>query len=112
MKITNGSKTLFTPSRKYFNPELLFQNQSTLIISVTATASSEAPLALQRIDVNSGKLLRSLPARKVYYDEATSCNEGIAVNYSAGQELNYISGILVISLDGKVIKDYLLARGE
>jgi hypothetical protein len=118
MKLTPGAKgedrkfTNLTPGRKYFDPDIIYQNKSSLIIATGATASPQAPVMLQSIDVNTGKIIWTQPARTFYYRSGARCNEGFAVEYASGEDQDYISGVLIISPEGTVVSDYLIKRNE
>ena len=100
------------PDRKFFSPKLLYQDAKSLIIATCATANTDGPVMLQSLDVMTGKIIWSQPAVTFYYRSAAKCNEGFAIKYTSGQDHDYISGVLVISPEGKVISDYLIKRGE
>ncbi|MFY1045773.1 hypothetical protein [Chryseobacterium sp. GP-SGM7] len=100
------------PNRKFFSPKLLYQDAKNLIIATCSTANTDGPVMLQSLDVMTGKIIWSQPAVTFYYRSAAKCNEGFAIKYTSGQDHDYISGVLVISPEGKVISDYLLKRGE
>ncbi|WP_131538419.1 hypothetical protein [Pedobacter nototheniae] len=102
----------FTPDRKYFQPEIIYQDKTSLLISMNANASDRAPLTLQSLDVNTGKVLWVLPGKPLNYRIATKCKEGFAVHYFAGEEMDYISGVYIISPEGKILYDYQIARNE
>lgn len=100
------------PDRKFFRPRLLYQDNKNLIIATCATANTDGPVMLQSLNVETGAVIWSQPAVTFNYRSAAKCNEGFAIEYSSGQDHDYISGVLVISPEGKVISDYLVKRGE
>ncbi len=67
---------------------------------------------LQNLNVETGAIIWSQPAVTFNYRSAAKCNEGFAVYYASGQDHDYISGVLVISPEGKIVSDYLIKRGE
>lgn len=118
MKMTVDKTTLkpigvnLLPDRKFFRPQLLYQDDKNLIIATCATANTNGPVILQSLNVETGAIIWSQPAVNFNYRSAAKCNEGFAVYYASGQEHDYISGVLVISPEGKVVSDYLVKRGE
>ncbi|KFC19546.1 hypothetical protein [Chryseobacterium sp. FH1] len=118
MKMTLDKNTLkptgvnLLPDRKFFRPQLLYQDDKNLIIATCATANTDGPVMLQSLNVETGAIIWSQPAVTFNYKSASKCNEGFAVHYSSGADHDYISGVLVISPEGKVISDYLLKRME
>ncbi|UIR56977.1 hypothetical protein LZQ00_03965 [Sphingobacterium sp. SRCM116780] len=107
-----GELENFTPNRKYFDPEIIYQDKTTLLIATNINASEDAPTTLQSLDVQTGKILWVLPAKSMTYESSAKCKEGFAVQYSAGEEMDYISGMYVISPDGKILYDYQLTRNQ
>lgn len=118
MKMTLDRSTLkpngvnLLPNRKFFRPQLLYQDDKNLIIATYATANTDGPVMLQSLNVETGAIIWSQPAITFIYRSAVKCNEGFAVYYASGQDHDYILGVLVISPEGKVISDYLIKRGE
>ena len=117
MKITaetGKTKTAINlvPNRKFFDPEILYQDSTNLIIATGATAKPEGPVMLQSLNLNTGEILWTQPAITFNYESAAKCNEGIAIEYASDDDHDYISGVLVISPAGKVISDYQIKRGE
>jgi len=108
----NGEATNLTPARKYFEPEIIYQDETSLIIATGATAKPDGPVMLQSIDTNTGKIIWSLPAKTFYYRSAAKCTEGFAIEYSSGEDHDYISGVLVITPKGEIVSDYLIKRAE
>ena len=104
--------TNLTPGRRYFDPDIIYQDETYLIIATGANASPDAPALLQSIDRNTGKIIWTLPAKTFSYSSAARCKEGIAVEYSSGEDQDYISGVLVISPTGTIVSDYLIKRNE
>lgn len=107
---TNSTNIL--PSRTFFQPKILYQDSKSIIIATHATANTHGPVMLQSLSVETGEIIWSQPSSMLDYRTAAKCNEGFAINYFSGEVLDYISGVLVISPEGKVISDYLIKRGE
>lgn len=110
----NGDKKteVLNENKKLFDGKINYQDKTSLIISTNTNASDESPTMLQRIDVNTGKTLWSLPAKTMDYDDICRCKEGFAVQYSSGEKLDYISGVYIISEEGKILYDYMIGRNE
>lgn len=100
------------PGRKYFDPEIILQGNDYLILRVNTTAAPQSPTHLQSIDVNTGKVLWTTQASTAWYRSAAKCQEGYAVCYNYGEDMDYISGVLIISPNGRVLYDYQIKRGE
>ncbi|CAM4426080.1 hypothetical protein SAMN06265348_12130 [Pedobacter westerhofensis] len=101
-----------TPGRKYFAPVILYQDAGNILIVVNTTAASEAPMSIQRIDVNTGKILWALPPDRYFLYSVTKCKHGFAIEYRKGAEADYVHGVLVISGAGKLVHNYQLSRSE
>ncbi|MCX8524648.1 hypothetical protein OF897_12065 [Chryseobacterium formosus] len=118
MKMTLDKTTLkpsgidLLPDRKFFRPQLLYQDAKNLIIATYATANTDGPVMLQSLNVNTGAIIWSQPAVTFIYRSAAKCNEGFAIEYASDDDHDYISGVLIISPEGKVVSDYLIKRGE
>lgn len=110
--IKEGNIINVTPDRKYFQPKILHQDKSSLIITTALNAAPVPQFLLQSLDVNTGKVIWSRPAAKIDYLSGARCNEGFAVEYRTSSDMDYISGVLVISPSGQLISDYLIKRGE
>ncbi len=108
---TEFAETDIDPSRKYFAGEIMAQGADYLLIQCNATASPEAPTHLQRIDVNTGKLLWTTQASSFEYRNAARLQDGFAAFYFSGEDMDYQSGVHVFSNDGKLLNDYKIARG-
>lgn len=104
--------TLINPDRKYFKPELITGTQQDLVISVGVNASPDAAVSLQRIDAATGKVMWTSEPANYYLRQGTKCKQGYAIHYFSGEEMDYISGVLVFSPEGKLISDYLIKRNE
>lgn len=108
-----SEKTIeMNPRKKLFDADINYQDKTTLVISTNATASDASPTMLQGVDVKSGETLWSLPAKLMQYGNMVKCTQGFAVRYSSGESLDYISGVFIISPDGKILHDYMIGRNE
>jgi len=100
------------PNRKFFDPEILYQDDVSLIIATGATAKPEGPVMLQSLNANTGEILWTQPSITFNYESAAKCMEGFAIEYASDDDHDYVSGVLVISPAGKVVSDYQIKRGE
>jgi len=105
-------KRNLTPGRKYFGPAILYQDEKNLLIVVNTTAAPEPPMSIQRIDVETGKILWTLPPDKFYLASVAKCKQGFAIEYRKGEEADYVHGVLVVSDAGKLVYNYQLSRTE
>lgn len=101
-----------TPGRKYFNPQILYQDGDNLLIVVNSTAATDSPISIQRINVQTGKLEWALPPNTYNVGSATKCKQGFAIEYHTGDEADYVHGVLVVAENGKLIHNYQLSRLE
>ena len=101
-----------TPGRKFFNPSILYQDESALIISVNTTAGPEPPISIQRIDIANGKVLWALPPDHYYLSSVARCRQGFAIEYRKDEEADYVHGVMVASDKGKIVYNYQLSRTE
>ncbi|MFD1258352.1 hypothetical protein ACFQ3S_16220 [Mucilaginibacter terrae] len=101
-----------TPGRKYFSPVILYQDEKNLLIVVNTTAAPEPPLSIQRIDVQTGKILWALPPDKYYLSSVAKYKQGFAIEYRKGEEADYVHGVMVVSDAGKLVYNYQLSRTE
>ncbi|RZK54317.1 MAG: hypothetical protein EOO87_10760 [Pedobacter sp.] len=99
------------PDRKFFEARITYHQDSLLFITSHTVASSQSPTILQRIDVNTGKVLWSLPAKKMEYRQVAKLKDGFGVKYYANDG-SYISGVYILSPEGKIIHDYVIQRGK
>lgn len=111
---TTGQKLQrdLTPGRKYFNPKVLYQDNDNLLIVVNSTAADSSPLVIERIDVQSGKLMWALPPDQFYLYSTSKWKGGFAIEYRKGDEADYAHGVMVVSDAGKLVNNYQLARTE
>lgn len=101
-----------TPGRKYFNPKILYQDSNNLLIVVNSTAADNAPISIQSIDVQTGKIKWALPPDSYYLYSAAKCKLGFAVEYRKDEQADYVHGVLVVSDAGKLVYNYQLSRTE
>lgn len=99
-------------NKKVFDGEVIFQDKSSLIISIKANANDSSPTLLQSIDVNTGETLWTLPGKQIEYRNMCRCEQGFAVHYSSNSSMDYISGVLIISPKGEIINDYIILRNQ
>ncbi|WP_113651807.1 hypothetical protein [Pedobacter namyangjuensis] len=99
------------PERKFFEARITYQKDSLLFIASHTVASDQSPTILQRIDVNTGKVLWSLPAKKAEYYQVAKFKNGFGVKYYF-LDGSYISGVYTISSEGKILHDYVIQRGK
>ncbi|MCH5718476.1 hypothetical protein [Niabella hibiscisoli] len=115
LKITkNGdqlNETVLDPNRKYFAAKVMIQSPDFLVIQGNTTAAPQSPIHLQRIDVNTGKVLWTTQASSFEYRNATQTNDGFAAFYFSGEDMDYQSGVHVFSKDGRLLNEYKIARG-
>lgn len=105
-------KRNLTPGRKYFNPKILYQDNTNLLIVVNTTAAPDPPVSIQRIDVQTGKVLWALPPDRYDLYSAAKWKQGFAVEYRKDEEADYVHGVMVVSDAGKLIHNYQLSRTE
>jgi hypothetical protein len=105
-------KLNLTPSRKYFAPAILYQDEQNLLIAVNTTAAPEPPMSIQRIDVKTGKILWSLPPDRYNLSSVAKWKQGYAIEYRKDEEADYVHGVMVVSDAGKLIYNYQLSRTE
>jgi len=105
------AQTDVDPSRKYFAGKIMVQGPGYLLIQCNTSASPQAPIHLQRIDVNTGKVLWTTKASSFEYRNATKVRDGFAAFYFSGEDMDYQSGVHVFSNDGRLLHDYKIARG-
>jgi hypothetical protein len=101
-----------TPGRKYFNPNILYQDSNNLIISVNITAAGNSPLSIQSIDVATGKIKWTLSPEHYDLYAVSKWNKGFAIEYRKGEEADYVHGVLVVSNTGKLVYNHQLSRTE
>ncbi|CAM3743979.1 hypothetical protein MUGA111182_06675 [Mucilaginibacter galii] len=111
-KTDDKIKRDLTPGRKYFNPNILYQDADNLLIVVNTTAAADPPVSIQRINVHTGKLEWALPPDKYYLSSATKWKHGFAIEYRKNEQADYVHGVLVVADDGKLVNNYQLGRTE
>ncbi len=112
--VKNGdqsSETDLNADRRYFAADIMIQNPDFLVIQGNTTAAPQSPQHLQRIDVNTGKVLWTTQASSFEYRNATKTNDGFAAFYISGEDMDYQSGVHVFSIDGRLLHEYKIARG-
>lgn len=107
-----NSKRNITPGRKYFGPAVIYQDETNLIIEVNTTAAPDPPISVQKIDVQTGKILWALPPDKFYLSQVVKCKQGYAIEYRKDEEADYVHGVMVVSEAGKMVHNYQLGRTE
>ncbi len=115
IKITNNEgrlqETDLDPDRKYFGADIMIGKPDFLLIQANTTAAPQSPQHLQRIDVNTGKVVWTTAASSFEYRNATKTNDGFAAFYFSGEDMDYQSGVHVFSNDGRLLHEYKIARG-
>ncbi|TDO19047.1 hypothetical protein [Pedobacter duraquae] len=111
-KTRSTQRRNLTPGRKYFNPQILHQDGSHLLIVVTSTAATNSPIIVQSINVQTGKLEWALPPDNYTLSSASKCKQGFAIEYRKDDDADYVHGALVISEAGKLVRNYQLSRLE
>jgi len=106
-----SNDTPLKPGRKFFEARVLYQDPTNLIIKSHTVASRESPSILQGINMQNGNVLWSLPAKMYNYEHFAVLNDGYAVKYYAEDD-TYISGVLILSPEGKILHDYQIGRNE
>jgi len=99
------------PERKFFEARITYQQDSLLFIASHTVASSQSPTILQRIDINTGKVMWSLPAKKMEYRQVEKLEDGFGVKYYV-DDGSYTSGVYILSPEGKIVHDYVIERGK
>ena len=99
-------------NKKIFDGKINYQDQTNLIISTKTNANSESLNMLQSIDVSTGKTLWSLPANNFDYQNMCRVKEGYAIRYSSNSKADYVSGVFIISPEGKLLHDYVILRNQ
>lgn len=108
---TELTETNMDPERKYFAAKILVQEPDHLLVQCNTTAAPRSPTHLQRIDVNTGKVLWTTQASAVDHRSASKCKNGYAAFYRSGEEMDYQSGVRIYSHDGRLIHEYKIAKG-
>ena len=79
---------------------------------MNTTAAPDPPISIQKIDVQTGKILWALPPDKFYLSQVVKCKQGYAIEYRKDEEADYVHGVMVVSEAGKVVHNYQLGRTE
>lgn len=107
----NSKTEHLAPERKFFEARITHHKDSLLFIASHTVATDQSPVLLQKIDVNTGKVLWSLPPKKAEYRQVAKLKDGFAVKYYM-VDGSYLSGVYILSKDGKIMHDYLIQRGK
>lgn len=102
---------LLAPERKFFEARITHQKDSLLFIASHTVATDQSPVLFQKIDVNNGKVLWSLPPKKAEYRQVAELKNGFAVKYYL-TDGSYLSGVYILSQEGKILHDYTIERGK
>lgn len=97
-----------TPGRLYFEPEIVFQNSESLYITGFPTANTEGDKFLQKIDINSGKIIWTYRPQLTEYrfiDDFYRFKNGIAFELRGERNGKNVNLLLFIDDGGKVIKE-------
>ena len=92
-----------TPNRLYFSPEIVYFDDTSLIIKTKASASPDSHYNYQRLDTNTGKVLWTLSEDKIRIKEVTHLND----NFIAKQNCDKYA---IISSDGTISKEITLTQ--
>ncbi|GAB3637369.1 hypothetical protein GCM10027422_29590 [Hymenobacter arcticus] len=101
-----------TNGRRFFEPRILYQATDALLIDVAPTAKPEGPHLLQRLDVNTGRVLWSRPASRYDFEDPVRTPDGFALHYRTDSELDYVHGALLLANDGRELHDFQRKRME
>ena len=102
-----------TGNRKFFERKIIYQDPDNLLIYVHVNAGDKSPTSLQSIDVNTGKVKWALSKSYSFdYQDCVKCKQGFALHYRSGEDADYITGVYIITPDGKIVSDYLLKRAQ
>jgi hypothetical protein len=90
-----------TPGRLYFDPKVLWFDQQNILIKFNVTAAENSAQKLQCLSTN-GEIKWTLALPKDFYGSFTKYNKGyLGVSYQ---------NILLVSEDGKVIKQFTINK--
>lgn len=101
-----------TNGRRFFEPRILYQAANALLIDVAPNARPNGPHLVQRLDVNTGRVLWSHPASPYNFLEAVRTTDGFALHYRTDSELDYVHGALLLAEDGRELHDFQRKRME
>lgn len=101
-----------TPGRHYFDPSIVYQDATSLLVAVAPTARPDSPHSLQRLDVATGRVLWARPASAYDYKSAVRTRDGFALHYRTGSAQDYVHGALLLTADGQLLNDFQRARME
>lgn len=92
-----------TPNRLYFDPKIVYYDDTTLIIKTKTSASPDAHYNYQRLDTDSGKVLWTLPTDKISIKEITRFNDNFIVKQRCDE-------YAIISSDGTITQEITLTE--
>ena len=99
-----------TPSRRFFDGRVLYQDANTLLIATALTPEADGPQNVQRLDVRDGRILWSLPAGSYDFSHAVRTTDGFALHYTGGPD--YAHGAVLLTENGAEIRDFQRKRME
>ncbi|MDR2274070.1 MAG: hypothetical protein LBF27_24400 [Sphingobacterium sp.] len=91
----------FTPGRLYFQPEVVAQNDKTLLIAYKPTPAEDDPLQIQLLDISTGAIQKTITTDlKSIYKNGYLLNDGFIVKGSSdyyyfdnsGKQINKFEG--------------------
>nr|WP_288812260.1 hypothetical protein [uncultured Sphingobacterium sp.] len=91
----------FTPGRLYFQPEVITQNDKTLLIAYKPTPAEDDPLQIQLLDISTGSIQKTITTElKSVYDNGCLLIDGFIVKSSGdyysfdnnGKQINKFEG--------------------
>lgn len=92
-----------TPNRLYFDPKIVYYDDTTLIIKTKTSASPDAHYNYQRLDTDNGKVLWTISSETISIQEITRFND----NFIAKQSCNEYA---MISSDGTITQEITLTE--
>lgn len=92
-----------TPDRLYFNPEIIYFDDNTLIIKTRTSASPDSNYNYQRLDINNGKVIWTLSSDDITIKEIMLFNDGFIIKQSCDKYAQ-------IASDGTIIKKLTLVN--
>lgn len=90
-----------TPGRLYFDPSVIFFDDNSLIIKAKMNAAPDADYNYQRIDINNGNVLWTIPDDKITIKEMTAFDGNFIAKTACDK-------YTIIDADGKLIKQIIL----
>lgn len=92
-----------TPNRVYFNPEIVYYDDKTLVIKTKASASPSSHYNYQQLDINDGKVLWTLSDEQIKIKEIIPYKDGFIAKQSCGE-------YVMIGSDGTMTQKIALAK--